>query len=400
VTKRIARGQRQSFKRLGPTRTLRAKPAVPGRYKRIKAAVAAGLVLSALIPLSRVLTADIKPQPKDPVQVIDATTLELSDDAIANLDLTAVSQQDFPDVLSIMGSISVVENRVTSVPARTAGRIDAVLKVSGEYVHAGDALALEFSPDFVAARQEYLEALQRDVSIQARSLSDAAMTQDSDYTNLAAMSKKKLKNMGLSDQDIEALPNSKDDSHLVIRAVRDGAITAVNTSIGNMQNQGDALMTISDLDQVWFSGDLYSEDLGKVHHGQRIQIQAQGLKRPVTGVLSFISPVIDAGAHTIKVRALVENPDRVLRGGMVVQGDLVLSSKPALVIPEAALINLHNQYFCFKSIGPNRFQEVPVEVEHENGELATLSSGLKAGDQVVSAGAIVLDQAFLGGDGD
>lgn len=346
----------------------------------------------------------------DPVKVVDATTLELTEDAMANLSITAVEQQDFPDVLSIMGSISVVENKITSVPARVAGRIDAVLKVSGEYVHAGDALALEYSPDFIATREEYLEALKKDASVHAATAAPLGSTDSSqsttatatspsgsaDFSNLAAISRKKLENMGLIPKDIEDLENPAADSHLVVRASREGAITTMNTSVGNMQNQGDTLMTISDLDQVWFSGDLYSEDLGKVHPGQKIEIQTEGLSKPLDGEISFISPVIDPNAHTIKIRARINNPDRVLRGGMVVEGDVVLSHKVALVVPETALMNLHDAYFCFKKMGNNRFQEVPVKVAREYAGLATVTDGLNKGDLIVSAGALVLDYAFQG----
>ncbi|HXC63027.1 MAG TPA: efflux RND transporter periplasmic adaptor subunit, partial [bacterium] len=308
------------------------KPLAKARWNRdmVNAGVASLLSMAAMFAIGRTLTADTKPVSHDPVQVVDPTTLELSDEAAANLETAQVAQQSFPDVLSLMGTISVVENRVTSVPARVAGRIDAVMRVSGEYVKAGDALALEYSPDFITARQEYLEAMDKDASVHAAAAQAASPTaqdrgENADFSNLAALTVKKLKNMGLTDADIAALPTALDTTHLVIRAGRDGAITAVNTAVGNMQNQGDVLMTVSDLDRVWFSGDLYAEDLGKVHHGQKIQVMAEGLKSPVAGVISFISPVIDAGAHTIKVRALIDNPERALRGGMVVQGDLVLS---------------------------------------------------------------------------
>jgi Cu(I)/Ag(I) efflux system membrane fusion protein len=383
------------------------KPLAKARWNRdmVNAGVASLLSMAAMFAIGRTLTADTKPVSHDPVQVVDPTTLELSDEAAANLETAQVAQQSFPDVLSLMGTISVVENRVTSVPARVAGRIDAVMRVSGEYVKAGDALALEYSPDFITARQEYLEAMDKDASVHAAAAQAASPTaqdrgENADFSNLAALTVKKLKNMGLTDADIAALPTALDTTHLVIRAGRDGAITAVNTAVGNMQNQGDVLMTVSDLDRVWFSGDLYAEDLGKVHHGQKIQVMAEGLKSPVAGVISFISPVIDAGAHTIKVRALIDNPERALRGGMVVQGDLVLSDKTALVVPEGALMNLHNQFFCFKSVGPNRFQEVPVNVGQEHGDLAAVTQGLAQGDQVVSAGGLVLDQAFQAGGGD
>jgi Cu(I)/Ag(I) efflux system membrane fusion protein len=367
------------------------------------AVIASGLSVLALVALGRTLTADIKDakaaDPGVPVQLVDDTTVQLNADSLANLELATVSDQAFPDVLEIMGTISVVENKVTSVPARVAGRIDSVMKVSGEFVKAGDALALEYSPDYITARQEYLEALDKDASVHA-STPTAEGDENTDFANLAELTRKKLKNMGLSDEDIAGLASNPDTTHLVIRAQRDGVITAMNTTVGNMQNQGDLLITLSDVGKVWFMGNLYSGDLGRVHSGQTIIIDTGGLGKPVTGRLSFISPVIDPNAHTIKVRALIDNPSGVLRAGMVVQGSLALNNKTALVVPQTALLNLHNEFFCYKAVGQDRFKKVPVQVGREYGSLAEVLDGLTSGDQVVSAGGITLDQSFDGGAGD
>jgi Cu(I)/Ag(I) efflux system membrane fusion protein len=361
------------------------------------------LGLAAVALTSAALWAGEVGEPVQHVKVVDETTLDLDDDAMTNLTISAVAQEAYPDVLSIMGAISPVENRITSVPARYAGRIDSVLKVTGEYVQAGDALAMEYSPDFIQTRQEYLEALQKDTSgkvdsssPQAESPAAQSATENSDFSNLAAISRKKLENMGLTAQDIDALPTTGADGHLVIRATHAGAITAVNTTVGNMQNQGDNLMNIADLDQVWFSGDLYSEDLTKVHAGQEIVIQTEGLSKPLKGTISFISPVIDPNAHTIKIRAKISNPDRVLRSSMVVEGDIVLSRRTALVVPLGALMNLHDEWYCFKRIGKNRFKEIKVQMGQEFDDSVTVTQGLALGDEVVSGGDLVMDYTFSG----
>lgn len=361
------------------------------------------LAFAILILISVALRASNDDTSHDPVTIVGDSTLDLNEDAMKNLSVSVVTQEEYPDVLSIVGTISPIENRVTSVPARYAGRIDSVMKVTGEYVQAGDALALEYSPDFIQTREEYLEALQKDASVRG----DSSSAQDSstsahsggentDFSNLAAMSRRKLENMGLTIKDIEDLPHSGADGHLVIRASHSGAITAVNTTVGNMQNQGDSLMNIADLDQVWFTGDLYSEDLTKVHAGQEIEIETDGLSKPLEGQISFISPVIDPNAHTIKIRARINNPDRVLRSSMVVEGDIILSRKNALVVPAGALMNLHNQWYCFKKIGEHRFQEIPVKMGQEYDDSATVTEGLAKGDEVVSGGNLVLDFMFSG----
>jgi Cu(I)/Ag(I) efflux system membrane fusion protein len=359
---------------------MRVKPV----SRRAKTIVAAGVALSVLL-IFGLRAAENKPAEAAPeeaaVTVVDKSTLQLSDSAAADLETAKASTQDFAETLPMNGNISVVENHVSVVSCRVTGRVDSVLKVTGETVKAGEPLALVYSPDYLSAREEYLQVQKEDIQ------------PGSDLAGFADLARKKLETMGLSADDIAHLAETSDD-HLVVRAAKDGVLTSVNTVVGNMQNPGDTLFTTANLDKVWFAGDLYIEDLPKAHNGQKILITAEGQDQPLSGTLSFISPVIDANARTVKVRAIIDNPSHVLRAAMFVQGALVLADKPALVVPEAAVLTLNDKTYCFKEVGKNRFAEVPVTVSRQDDNLASISTGLSSGDEVVSRDLATLDRAL------
>jgi len=366
----------------------------PFRKKGVLAGLAALAALAVLLTGLRA-SENAKPAPTDAmeqaVKVIDGSTLQLSDATLADLGTAKAQTREFPETLNLQGSISVVENLVTVVPSRVGnGRVDQVLKVTGETVRAGEPLALIYSPDYVSAREEYLQVIGK-----APGGPDAAAAgaQSGDLLGFAGVARKKLEMMGLSAKDIADLPNNT-DNHLVVRASRDGAITSVNTMVGNLQNQGDTLFTTANLDRVWFSGDLYIEDLPKVHKGQKITISAEGLDKPLDGTINFISPVVDANVRTVKVRAIIDNPAHLLRASMFVQGDLVLSSAPALVVPQAAVLKLNDRTFCFKEVGKNRFEEVPVTVSRQDDTVAGIAQGLAAGDEIVARDLASLDHVL------
>jgi Cu(I)/Ag(I) efflux system membrane fusion protein len=322
------------------------------------------------------------------VTVVDKSTLQLSEAAAADLQVTKATTTNFPETLPVTGNISVVETLVTVIPARVTGRVDQVLKVTGETVKAGEALALVYSPDYLSAREEYLQTLKD---------SPSAATADSGLQGFHDLARKKLETMGLSPADIAALESSTGNDYLVVRASSDGVITSVNTMVGNMQNGGDTLFTTANLDRVWFSGDLYVENLPSVHIGQKVVISAEGMSQPLNGTLSFLSPVVDAAARTVKVRAIINNPDHVLRAAMFVQGHLVLQDKMALVVPQDAVLNLNDRSFCFKALGHDRFEEVPVTVTRQENNLASISQGLVNGDEVVFKDLATLDRALDSG---
>jgi len=322
---------------------------------------------------------------REPITKVNDSTLLLNDDVLKNITLIKAEIADFPDKLNLMGKISVPEDRLAVVPARVSGRIDAVYLASGETVTKGQILASLFSPDFVAAREEYLQSIKEEAK--------EKKSNDSDFGNLAHMARKKLETMGLSSMDIDVLAKKQSQSaNLVIRAPRSGVLIDKKATVGNLANVGDTLFTIADLGKVWFSGDLYPEDLQKVHKDQEIVIATEGEK--LHGKVSFISPVVDAVARTIKIRALMDNPKLLLKADLYVQGSLLLSNKKALVIPSQAVIRLQDIYSVFKKIENNKFQKVPVQISNEQNDLVAISDGLKDGDEVVSTGALLLDAAL------
>ena len=192
------------------------------------------------------------------VAVVGPNTLVVSAPAMGHLKMAKSEKVDFPEYLTLMGRISPTEDRTTVVPARVAGRIESVFVASGETVRQGEILAKLFSPDFISAREEYLQSLRQ----------EKAAAGGAEFRALAGMAKKRLQTMGLSPADIEALASSGEDDpgkppSLIVRAPRSGAIATKNATVGNLANMGDTLFTIADLSKVWFLGDLYPEDLPK-----------------------------------------------------------------------------------------------------------------------------------------
>jgi Cu(I)/Ag(I) efflux system membrane fusion protein len=351
-----------------------------GRIIGLSCVAAVGVLLASLRANEGAASPGADPSDaQQAVKVINGQTLQLSPATLADMGTVQARTEDFPETLDLQGSISVVENKVTVVPSRVNnGRVDQVLKVTGDTVYAGEPLALIYSPDFVSAKEEYLQLTANNQKL------------SNDLAGFVGEAREKLEMMGLSAKDIAELPKST-DNHLTVRALRDGVITSVNTMVGNLQNAGDTLFTTADLDKVWFSGDLYIEDLPRVHQGQKIMVSAEGVDKPLAGTISFISPVVDANVRTVKVRAIIDNPEHLLRASMFAEGSLVLNDAPALVVPQDAVLTLNDRTYCFKEVGRDRFEEVPVTVGRENDTTAGITGGLSSGDEIVAKDLDTLD---------
>jgi multidrug efflux pump subunit AcrA (membrane-fusion protein) len=150
-------------------------------------------------------------------------------------------------------------------------------------------------------------------------------------------------------------------------------------------------------------GDLYPEDLPRVKKDQEIIIDGLAGTPPIFGKVSFISPVVDPTVRSIKVRALMENPNLSLRADMYLQGSLVINKTRALIIPSSSILHFQDKNFVFKKVesmddrgaaGSMQVEKVVVEAGEEAHGKTPIRSGIHAGDFVVSDGALLLDAAL------
>jgi len=268
------------------------------------------------------------------------------------------------------------------VAARVSGRIDAISVASGAELKAGQPLATLFSPDYVIAKEEYIQTLNQ-----------YKVSGEADDKRMLSLSRQKLESMGVSGYDIDRL-SSENGNQMVIRSPRSGAVIDKKALVGSLVNPGDPLFTIGDTNSIWFAGDVYPTDLDKIHKGQEIIINPDQGGKPIEGKLSFISPMVDATTRTIKIRAEMNNPGNELRIDMYVRGNIILSTKSALTVPKTALVREGDGYICFKELPNNIFQRVTVETAGESNDSMIISKGLVSGDQVVSDGALLLVSAL------
>lgn len=351
-------------------------------------------ILAPILAMMLALSSCRKEAPEEQmVQKISEDSLKLSEDAIKNLKLEKVAKGEFPEKLSLMGRVSVPEDRTSVVPARVGGRMDAVYVSSGEVVTAGQPLASIFSADFSIAKEEYLQAY-RQVQSSAG---------DSEAKHLLELSKRKLDALGVSQKDVEKWKTSADPDlttakleNLIVRAPRTGALLGKNAMIGGLVNVGDSLFQIGDLSKVWFAGDIYPEDLKKIHKNQEVVIDPGTGGSFLRGRISFISPAVDPNSRTIKIRALIENPGSQLRADMYVQGNIIISTRTALVAPKNTLVRLQDKTFCFKRLPGNVFKKVLVTYDGESTDSISVTQGMEDGDEVVSEGGLLLDGALNG----
>jgi Cu(I)/Ag(I) efflux system membrane fusion protein len=299
----------------------------------------------------------------------------------------AVRESLSPELRTV-GFVSANEQGIAMIHTRFSGWIeDLRVSQTGQPVRRGEVVATVYSPDLLAAQQEYLNAV-RWQGGEARSADSEKLT-----NTLAADARRRLELLGISDQDIAAVAKSgKPLRAMSIRSPVAGFVTEKNALQGQFVTPDTTLFTVADLSTVWVVADVYEYEVARVRVGQTAQLKLAAYPGEVfKGRVEFIYPTLDPQTRTLKVRIAFKNPGMKLRPGMYGDVFLDLGASEGVVVPSDAVVNTGDAQYVFVVLGEGRFAPRPVQVgARGDGKVAVLS-GVRAGDEVVTTANFLVD---------
>jgi cobalt-zinc-cadmium efflux system membrane fusion protein len=198
------------------------------------------------------------------------------------------------------------------------------------------------------------------------------------------------------------------DGSIAVTAPIAGSISERNVNPGQIVDQSQEtpwqMFTIVDNRSVWIDADLYEKDMNRAAIGENVRVTLPSLPRYVgAGKIVYISPALDPHTHTLKVRCELPNPGGLLKEGLYVNVALqtaghaqVSESHP--VIPLTAIRHEGEVTVVYVDQGDGHYARRPVTLGATVGEdRVAVVSGLKAGEKIVTHGALFLGQD-AGGD--
>ena len=120
-----------------------------------------------------------------------------------------------------------------------------------------------------------------------------------------------------------------------------------------------------------------------VRVGQSISLSLENDTHTYSGVVSRLSPAIDAANRTLLVEATIPNYERRLKPGSFVRASLVTNAgEQALFVPSSSLVVFAGIEKVFL-VDQGKSIERLVRTGRRDGERVEIIEGLKAGDRVV-----------------
>lgn len=281
--------------------------------------------------------------------------------------------------LRVSGIVEDDETRHRYVASYTDARIEKLfVHTTGQEIAAGAPLAVIYSPELLTARQEF-HAL-------ARTAPDSP---------LARAAREKLRRLGLLDTQIDALASADTvtrDTEILSPLAGIVVARSETAYVGGYVKAGDALFTLGDFAKMWFIFDAYEPDLPFLSVGQKVDVSLPS--RPgetLAARIDFIDPNLAEASRTAKVRVVLDNADRRLRHRQTADARVEIATPDRLLVPRSAILRTRAEPLVYLARGDNAYEARPIRLGRVGDEFAEVLSGLSAGDQVVTQGALLLD---------
>jgi membrane fusion protein (multidrug efflux system) len=188
-----------------------------------------------------------------------------------------------------------------------------------------------------------------------------------------------------------------------VRSLLDGIAGIATTQVGSLVTQSTVLTTVSQVqpikvyfaisEQEYLALSKKAQQGGAadlLHSSSRVPIEltlSNGSVYPSKGYIVFVDREVNTSTGTIRIAAAFPNPQSLLRPGQYGKVRAQTSiENGALLVPQRAVTELQGSYQVAVVNADNKVHIQAVEVGPQIGEGWVISSGLKAGEQIVIEG--------------
>jgi Cu(I)/Ag(I) efflux system membrane fusion protein len=320
---------------------------------------------------------------EQPAQSLPPGTVKISSDKVQILGVRteAAQRRELKHTVHAVGTIQPNERLTYKVAPRFEGWIERLhVNSTGQPVARGEVLMEVYSPDLVAAQEEYLIALRGDGEI---------------FNRLADSVLRRLRNWDISERELQLLQQEgKPQRLLAYRSPVSGVVLQKPSVQGMRFMPGDVLYEIADLSSVWLIAEVAEQELGLVHAGEEAAVRIVAYPdRAFAGKVVFIYPTLEQATRTARVRIELPNRDRLLKPAMF--GNVAIgagtSGMQALAVPDSAVLDSGTRQIVLVRRGEGLFEPRNVAIGMRADSYVEVKDGLREGEEVVVRANFLID---------
>lgn len=202
----------------------------------------------------------------------------------------------------------------------------------------------------------------------------------------------KLLALGLHEKVLNRIKDSsKTHENIAFYAPFNAILMKRNINNGSAVKQGELLLQLANIEELWFIAQVYQNDLTSIKKGLEAKLYIDGFKEPFKTKVQTIYPIVDEKTKTVPVRFVVENKNLQLSPNMFAKVVVQTHEKTALTLPKSAVIQKGNKHFVFLYHSQEEYEPVEVEAKRISANSYEIMSGVNANDEVINNALFLLD---------
>ena len=303
-----------------------------------------------------------------------------------------VREEKWQPTLTAVGSLAAYQG--VTVTTEAAGIVSEIAFEAGSRVRAGDLL-VKFDVSVLEAQLQSAQARAELANLnvdRARDLFAHNTTSKAELDSTEAQFKQ-------AQADVNATKAAIDQK--IIRAPFGGQLGIRQINRGQFVDRGNPIVSLQALDPIYANFTLPQQRLEQIATGMPVQLTCDALPGVVVeGKITAINGEIESSTRNVRVQATLPNRDERLRPGMFANVAVILPNiENLLVIPSAAVLNapygdsvfvIEEKKDAASGVASKVVRQQFVRLGRSRGDFVVVTSGLKAGQTVVTTGAFKL----------
>ena len=299
------------------------------------------------------------------------------------------------------------EERTQRIYPAFAGRVLTLNADIGQSVTAGQVLATLASPEFGAAQADTAKAL-ADAQVAERALArhqtlfeaDVISRKELDATEADALRARAELARAQARTRMYGSANAVNQQLGLAATVR-GVVVERNLSAGQevRPDQGgpgnQALFVVSDPSVLWVQIDARESDVASLKPGTKVSLTLPNFpSQTFEAKIAATGDFIDSTTRSIKVRAVIDNAQRLLKAEMLGTARIERQLAAGVLVPASAVQLRGTEHWSYVQTEPGVFEPRRVKLGYEGLQEVLIVDGVQANEMVVKENSLLLAREF------
>lgn len=328
----------------------------------------------------------------------------IPDTVMQSLKIDTVTVSPLVNAITLTGKVGTNDDNVVPVYSLVSGNIQDIKVNLGDFVQAGQQLAVVRSQEIAGYSNDLVNAESNlrlaETNLQkTKDLYKSGLASMTDSLNAEISVQQARSELGRVKTVLNINGGNTEKGTTVIKAPISGFIVQKGAT-NNMTIRGDnqtSLFTISDLKNVWIQANVYESNINNIHQGQTVDVTTLAYPgRVYQGKVDKIMNVLDPTSKVEKVRVVLPNPDYSLKPEMYasITVDDEEKGQQALSVPSSAVIFDNSQYYVLVYHNKSDVKITPIKYISAVGKTTFIGGGVNVGDKIISSQAILIYNAL------